>query len=967
MCRKIAKNLSALLIATVVMFTGSNFAMAENSEMYNSDDIHTLEESSIGTATSNDYAKYIADMGNLVTAKEDINLKANEFLSAQQVEIKNHLDENDVVFWNGGSITYRFNVPNDGRYNLSLKYQCISDNNLNSEIGLLINGKLPFVEAENIEVKRMWTNAAEVRTDDFENEFAPEQTSYEGFLTVPLYDNTGVSLNPYEFCLNSGVHEITIVLNSGKLALSEIALTVPDNAKKTYKEVSEEYSKNGYKEYTGNSIVIEGEDAEIKNTNSIVPLSDNTSKLLTPASATNTVINYIGYTNWKNSTEEISWTIEAPEDGLYKLGIMYKQDQIINGNSYRRLRIDGYTPFKEASAIAFPYDTSWKFYEFGNGSEPYLFYLTKGQHRLSLSVTMGETADFYSRLKDVTEALGDLYIDIVMITGESPDANRDYELFKQIPDYYEILKKNYNELTALVKDMQELTGERSSSQIAAITNMARVLKYMTDEAYTAHLYVKDYYSNYTTVSSWLYEMTVMPLSVDQMRLSAPEKDFGEKKVTFFEKLLFAIVRFLISFSDDYNNISDVGNGDGTLKIWVNWGRDQAQVLNSLIQESFTPETGINVNLEIVNADLIKGILSNNQPDLALHMSRATPVNLAMRGALYDLTEFEDYEEVLTRFGESASIPYMYGDGVYALPDTQSFYLMFYRTDILEELDIQVPSTWDEFMAATAVLQRNNMNSYIPYTKIAAATTTDTGVGGLNLFASVLMQSGGKFYNDSLDASMLTHTTTLDAFEYWTNMYTQYKLPVEAEFYNRFRVGTCPLGISVYTQYTTLLQAAPEIQGRWGIALVPGIEQEDGSINRTVSGSGTGYAILQKSENKEEAWEFLKWWTSDETQLRYNANVESILGAVARVTTANVNAFAQMGWEESDLEILLAQREQIQEIPEVPGSYYLTRSVDQAFWSVINGNSSVKDALSKWGREANEEIKRKISEYEGEVS
>ena len=174
-----------------------------------------------------------------------------------------------------------------------------------------------------------------------------------------------------------------------------------------------------------------------------------------------------------------------------------------------------------------------------------------------------------------------------------------------------------------------------------------------------------------------------------------------------------------------------------------------------------------------------------------------------------------------------------------------------------------------------------------------------------------------------------------------------------------------MGISGYTQYTTFLQAAPEIQGRWGIALVPGIKQEDGSINRTVSGSGTGCAILEKSENKEEAWEFLKWWTSDETQLRYNSNVESILGAVARITTANVNAFAQMGWEEDDLEILLKQREQIQEIPEIPGSYYLTRSVDQAFWSVINGNSSVKDALNKWGREANEEIKRKISEYEGE--
>lgn len=965
MCRGIAKNFSVLLIAVAVIIASNNCVSADDLKVYSQGEIHSSEEGSVETKSIKDYDMYISDNTDFFSAKENIIIKANTFVSAEHVIVGNYLDENNMVFWNSGSIKYRFNVQNGGRYNLSLKYLCISDNNMNAEIGLSVDDKLPFREASNIEIKRMWTNAAEVRKDDFGNEFAPEQTAYEGFCTIPLYDNTGVVLDPYEFCLESGNHEITLVLNSGKLALSEIALTVPDNAEKAYKEVAEEYSKNGYKEYSRKSIVIEGEKAEIKNTNSIVPLSDNTSKLLTPSSATNTVINYIGSTNWENSTEEISWNVNVPEDGLYKLGIMYKQDQIINGNSYRRLRIDGYTPFKEAAAIAFPYDTSWKFYEFGNGEEPYLFYLTEGQHRLSLSVTMGNTADFYSRLKAVTEALGDLYIDIVMITGESPDTSRDYELFKQIPDYYEILKENHNELTALIKDMQELTGERSNSQIAAIKNMARVLKSMTDEAYTAHLYVKDYYTNYTTVSSWLYEMTVMPLSIDQIRLVAPKKDFGEKKVGLFERLIFSVVRFVTSFSNEYNNISKTDNGDGTLKIWVNWGRDQAQVLNSMIQDSFTPKTGIKVNLEIVNADLIKGILSDNQPDLALHMSRAKPVNLAMRGALYDLTKFDDYEKVLARFGESSSIPYKYGNGVYALPDTQSFYLMFYRKDILEELDIPIPSTWDEFMAATAVLQRNNMNSYIPYTKIVAATTTDTGVGGLNLFASILMQSGGKFYNDSLDASMLTDTTALDAFEFWTNMYTQYKLPVEAEFYNRFRVGTCPLGISGYTQYTTFLQAAPEIQGRWGIALVPGIKQEDGSINRTVSGSGTGCAILEKSENKEEAWEFLKWWTSDETQLRYNSNVESILGAVARITTANVNAFAQMGWEEDDLEILLKQREQIQEIPEIPGSYYLTRSVDQAFWSVINGNSSVKDALNKWGREANEEIKRKISEYEGE--
>ena len=95
----------------------------------------------------------------------------------------------------------------------------------------------------------------------------------------------------------------------------------------------------------------------------------------------------------------------------------------------------------------------------------------------------------------------------------------------------------------------------------------------------------------------------------------------------------------------------------TIRLWVNWGRDQAMILNSLIQDSFVPETGIGVQLEIVNATLVKGILSGNSPDCALQMARAEPVNLGMRHALYDLTQFDDFNSVLERFQPGAEEPY----------------------------------------------------------------------------------------------------------------------------------------------------------------------------------------------------------------------------------------------------------------------------------------------------------------------
>ena len=962
----IIKRICAFALVLGIISSLGVSAVQKNSEnSYNSEG--NISDS--GSVELNDnYSKYISSIGNYQYADSNIVLDPLSYSTSgnKVLDIKSLYGEENVLILNpNSSVTYDFSVKDNCSYNLILKYKIYDESGMNAKIGIEIDGTYPFAAAEEIEIPRMWADAGEFRKDDFGNQFSPEQTDYQGFVSKRLFDTTGEITEPYLFGFSKGNHQLTLSVKSGSIAILQIIISVPDKPSK-YSDLMGEYERNGYKKYNGEQIVTEGENASIKNSNSIIPLSDNSSKIPAPSSSVKTLINYIGSTNWQNATDEITWEIDVPDDGLYKLGLMYKQDKVINGVSYRHIKIDGCTPFEEAAHIAFPYCIDWKFYEFSDeNGDSYYFYLTKGKHELSMSVTMGETAEAYRRIKAVTTELGNLYIDIVMITGESPSANRDYELFKQIPDFMDILKNNYTELQNLADYIRDYTGKRSTSLVAAINNMSRVLNSMYENKYTAHTYVSDFYSNYVTLSSWLYEMTVMPLSIDQIVFAAPESDFEYKNVNFFEKMAFTFVKFLNSFSSGYLKVSDDKKNSESLKIWVNWGRDQAQVLNSLIQESFTTKTGISVDLEITNADLIKGMLSNNAPDLSLHLSRATPVNLAMRGALYDLSKFDDYEDVLKRFGESAEIPYQYDGGTYALPDQQSFYIMFYRTDIFERLNLEAPKTWDEFLENTAVLQRNNMEDYIPYAKITAANTTDVGLGGLNLYATVLMQCGGSVYNKEKNESLFTSSTSLQAFKYWTDMYTQYKIPTEMDFYNRFKVGTCPMGVTTYTTYTTLLQTAPEISDRWAIATVPGTVQSDGTVNSTVSGAGTGCSILNSSKNKEAAWEFLKWWTEADTQQRYNANVESILGAVSRVTTANVEAFSKMGWDSEDLKILLEERNNIKEIPEIPGSYYLSRSVDQAFWAVINGTDTVKDAVTKWGKEANEEIKRKISEYQGE--
>lgn len=226
-----------------------------------------------------------------------------------------------------------------------------------------------------------------------------------------------------------------------------------------------------------------------------------------------------------------------------------------------------------------------------------------------------------------------------------------------------------------------------------------------------------------------------------------------------------------------------------------------------------------------------------------------------------------------------------------------------------------------------------------------------------------MQAGGSLYNDTLTEVELTSETAFQAFTQWTDFYTRYSYPKTYDFYNRFRVGLMPIAIQPYTQYSTLHAAASEIDGLWNVAPIPGTRQENGVIDRSQAGAGTGAVILKDTDHPEEAWEFLKWWTSADIQYRYSRNVESILGVTGRVATSNVEAFAQFSWgDRTMLETLKAQWAQVKEMPEVPGGYYVPRAVDQAFWNVVENNKTVREMLLEWDTVVDREMQEKRLQY-----
>jgi len=850
-------------------------------------------------------------------------------------------------------------VDRAGEYKIGLLYKSLDDMVSVMEVDIEIDGVNPAVSGKKLTLPKFWTSEEDFRLDGAGNQFAPEQVLYKESATHYFTEVVDYKIDYCTVELAAGNHTVKITPTNTNVLVEKLLLTVVESADTYIAPDSSEY-------YNGDTITIEGESSHLKNDYWLKAGADGSSSKVYPNDPIKVKVNNIGGSTWKESGDTIYWNVDAPKAGYYKIAFSYKQNKVLNGNVYRWLRVNGKTPFAEAESIAFPYTSDWDVVEFANDDSAYLVYLKEGKNEISLTGTMGDYAKTAQVLNEVVQQIGDLYLDINMITGDTVDVYRDYELFNQIPGFNDTLKAIHEKLKMVESQLISVSDGKTSSNLSSVKNMANTIQYMYENPYRAHRYKNTYYSNYTALSAAINDMQDIPMSIDRIYLLAPEDKAEEGSSNIFKRIWFSFLRFIASFTEDYNNISGTTDSDAKRKVtlWVNWGRDQAQIFNSLIQSDFTVKhPDIQVDLKIANASVIQGVISGNGPDVILNQARTEPVNLALRGVLYNLSSFDDCDEVLKQFVDGAEIPYMYEGNLYALPDTQSFNMLYYRTDVFEELGLQVPKTWDEFKTIARVLTRRNFDVWLPYSQITDVASVNGGIGSLSIFPTLMIQNGLSMYNEEKTATTLTSSEVVSVFSDWVQYYTRMKLPYQLDFYNRFRTGTCPMGIASYTVYNTIKDTAKEIDGKWQMAELPGVVDENGNLNNSSSGSGTGCSILKDAEDPEAAWEFLKWWVSADTQFAYSMSVESVLGPIGRIAVSNVEAFDKMSWDSDKIDSIKSAWNKTVEIPEIPGSYYIARSIDFAFWNSANGNENPKDMLLEWGREANIEIERKLKQYE----
>lgn len=963
-----------LCLILVVYCTGAVSPTGVDTSVPANATYNKLEEGTARTASSDpdavptyaDYAQRAEDAARPTTAL--VIPAAENYTVDGETEAQVETLDGTVALVTGdsGRVTWTFTVEETGFYDLFFRYRAVKGKGATIERALYLDGALPFSEARDLVFNRVYEDEGEKIFSKRGNEYRRPQKECFLWQTVRAVSNATFNDEGISLYLTAGTHTLSLEGVAEPMALAEIRFEQAPTAL-PYKEQLAQWKAAGYTPYDGGMISVQGEDALYKSTNTLYAVENRTSCLTEPFDLKLTQLNCIGGTNWKYKHQWIEWEITVPESGLYQIALRTLQDFVSGGNAYRRLTIDGELPFAEAESLTVKYSMDWQMLALGGEKNPYLFYLEEGRHVLRLTVVLGDMYSLLEQANTCVTELNRLYRDVLMITGTVPDTYRDYDLDEKIPHLMDTLDRNIDTLTRVRKGLEALS-DAGGEQTVYVNQLLVQLESFVDRPNTIATRLSKLSENLNSLASWIVSASEVGMLIDKIIVCAPDAELPPAKEGFFRALWEGIRAFIISFIHDYYAVESFvdidGKSAGEVTLWMagTTGRDQANIIKNLSDFYFTDKTGIRLNIKLVDMDaLLRAVASDSGPDVALFQGQSQAVNYGIRGAAYDLNQFPDVEEVKARFAESALTPLQYGGKLYALPEQQNFMMMFYRTDVLKELGVTPPNTWTEFYRLIPQLSEKHYSIGLP---TPATVQSGSSASGINdMFSALLLQNKATVYNENGSRCVLDTLEGIEAFVQWSEFYTKYDLPISYSDINRFRTGEMPIIITSYGFYNTLSVAAPEIQGLWTLAPIPGTPLADGTIDRSVASNVSCAMLFKNAKDVNDAWEFLKWWTSTETQIQYGQEIEALQGRSARWATANLEAMKALPWSSSIAEQIQAQWEWVQGIPEVPGGYYTGRSVDNAIKSVINMGESPRESLLDAVIQINNELRVKREEFD----
>ena len=939
------------------------------------------------------YRKYVTLYKNVPTAtdtvtitpsdlNEELTTATHSLVDASAVSDK-HAYGGDVptgkVLLTGreGNTVFDVDIPKTGMYSIRVTYGSIVDRSDTTEISttiermIYIDDVLPFSEARYIYFPRFWEYEY-----DFDADGSPLRDE-EGFLQFPhdkngndtrprrwevamwqtyyVRDWLGYEIDPLKFYFSEGHHQITFVSNREEMVIASIEL-YPYEEEPAYEDWLADMKAKGVEEINDvDTVRIQAENPTYISVQNIIPGNDRTSSLTEPQDPA-----VIKYNLLDNSTVNnwMKYKVTVPKTGLYSISFRFRQNSLIGMFTSRRLKVNGEVQFREASYLRFNYETGFQQQFATDGEEEkLLFYLEEGENTIELEIVLGYMVRFVYRIEQLIEELNDAYQTMLMITGPVPDTYRDYGFGRLCPEAVNAIAKGADTLNDIKKELTELTGETGDMSNALEMYSELFEKMARNEYEIAPNFIT--FKNYIiSLSDWLYQALSQPLKLDYFEVGAVERELPRATATTLQRLGFEGRAFIASFSMDYTTIGFKDDAstleNDVIEMWAIADRESMLIQRYIVDNYFTPYSHISLRIKVITAGLTEAILAGIGPDVSF-MDTVNTITWGMRTAILPLEEMDGFDELMQEFPSAMmdkltmvgqdNIPHTYG-----IPTTLVFSMAFFRTDVLSELGLEIPDSWNDLYSVISTLGYNNLQVAIP-----------TGLVGTELF--LFQKEGGALYRDDGKCINLDTNVSLSAFKELCEMFTKYSSPIVYNDISRFRTGEFPImiqedAITIYNQLMTFY----ELRGMWQMTPVIGTLYEDGTVNRTTIANTNAMIMPRDGYDSDVVWQYVRWYCGSDSQTRQAREAIAVSQPTNKFSTANLSALLSQKWTAQEREAVTVAVNNLVGVPEYPGAYIVPTYVQFAFLNAYNQGMEPASAMLDEIIDINKEISRKRGEF-----
>ncbi len=414
-------------------------------------------------------------------------------------------------------------------------------------------------------------------------------------------------------------------------------------------------------------------------------------------------------------------------------------------------------------------------------------------------------------------------------------------------------------------------------------------------------------------------------------------------------LLLLLVFFVSNISLATNN---------SISVWLTGHtNEEMAIIRELTKSLFTTQTGISVSFDNLSwSDFENRFLMaaavGETPDVGGAGAMFLP-ELGLRGALIDLRTMADFKQVKSRTYQSFYRSLEYKGLTFGIPYYATASIAFQRDDLLKELGVNTIDTWDELKKVLPKMQIKGTNFSLQW------FLTESLHFDVNM---MMWQIGADDYNTDLTKSGYDSYECLLAFRDYTELYTKYKIPKDIPVLQAFSTGELALTIQYLSFYQNLTLAAPQITGKWSMVPAPGYLVNN-KLNQTTSGGSPALGIFKLSNKKEEAWQFISWFTEEKTQAELYNRIRKRLASSIFIP-ANKNAILLSDLKKDLAKVFNTALENCtSSVYGLVAPKHRRRYLLMAAQKAILTNIEPEIAILEAAAEHNEEIRRKQVEYD----